>query len=193
MDMSGERRIPAPREKVWDALVDPVLLKVAIPGCESLEQVSPTEMKMAASVRIGPITARFAGKVLLSELDPPNGYRIDGEGSGGVAGFAKGGAAVTLVPDGRDTLLKYEVHAQVGGKLAQLGSRLIDATATQMADLFFDRFATAVAAPAGPARAPAPLGMFEMLPKAPLGLPPVAWVGMALYLVILVLILGSLI
>ena len=207
MDMSGERRIPAPREKVWSALVDPLVLKDAIPGCESLEKLSDTEMKATANVKVGPIAARFTGLVHLRDLDPPVGYRLDGEGQGGVAGFAKGGAAVTLADDGGDTILSYEVHAQVGGKIAQLGARLIDASARQMADLFFDRFAAAVAGPpvetsvegavdataetVQPVVQPA-VSMLDLLPREPFGLPRVAWVGMFIYLCILLLVLGSL-
>ena len=140
MDMTGERRIEAPRQTVWQALNDPAVLKASIPGCESLEKLSDTDMKATAAVKIGPISARFSGAVHLSDIDPPNGYTIGGEGQGGVAGFAKGGAKVRLEDDGTGTLLRYEVHAQVGGKIAQLGARLIDATAKQMADAFFDRF-----------------------------------------------------
>jgi len=208
MDMSGERRIPAPREKVWSGLVDPVVLKVAIPGCESLEKLSDTEMAATAAVKIGPIAARFAGKVHLHDLDPPRSYRLEGEGQGGVAGFARGGAAVTLDEDGADTLLKYDVHAQVGGKIAQLGARLIDATARQYADIFFDRFAAAVSSPpveTGPEAAVeaveetfAPVAhpafnALDMMPREPFGLPRVAWVGIVIYLAVLVLVLGSLI
>src|SRR5215469_2083386 len=145
MDMTGERRIPAPREIVWQALNDPEVLKASIPGCESLEKLSDTAMKAIAAVRIGPISARFNGTVQLTDIDAPNGYTINGEGQGGVAGFAKGGAKVRLDDDGGGTLLGYDVHAQVGGKLAQLGSRLIDATAKNMADAFFDGFSTRVA------------------------------------------------
>lgn len=149
MDMTGERRIPAPREVVWNKLNDPEVLKASIPGCESLERVSENEMKATASVKIGPISARFNGKVQLSDIDAPNGYTINGEGQGGVAGFAKGGAKVRLdEAEAASTLLRYEVHAQVGGKMAQLGARLIDATAKQMADQFFERFSNQVAAPA---------------------------------------------
>lgn len=148
MDMTGERRIPAPRQRVWDALNDPAVLKSCIPGCESLEKTADNELRATAAVKIGPISARFNGKVQLSDLDPPNGYRISGEGQGGVAGFAKGGANVRLADDGDGaTLLNYVVNAQVGGKIAQLGARLIDATSKQMADMFFDRFSAAVAGP----------------------------------------------
>lgn len=144
MDMTGERRIPAPRLKVWTALNDPAVLKSCIPGCQSLEKTSDTDMTATAAVKIGPISARFAGKVQLLDLDPPNSYRIEGEGQGGVAGFAKGGAVVHLTEDAAFTVLTYEVKAQVGGKIAQLGARLIDATAKQMADAFFNRFVAEV-------------------------------------------------
>ena len=147
MDMTGERRIAAPRQTVWQALNDPAVLKASIPGCETLEKLSDTDMKATAAVKIGPISARFTGAVHLTDIDPPNGYAIGGEGQGGVAGFAKGGAKVRLEDDGGGTLLRYEVHAQVGGKIAQLGARLIDATAKQMADAFFDRFSAQVAPP----------------------------------------------
>ncbi len=138
--MTGERRIAAPPKVVWDALNDPAVLKASIPGCERLEKLSDTEMKAAISITLGPISAKFNGAVQLSDIDPPTGYRISGVGQGRVAGFAKGGANVTLMPDQPDTILSYAVNAQVGGKLAHLGTRLIDATAKQMADAFFDRF-----------------------------------------------------
>ncbi len=127
MDMNGERRIPAPRKMVWDALNDPEVLKTCIPGCDSLVAETPEDMRATAAVRIGPISARFNGKVHLSDIDEPNGYTISGEGQGGVAGFAKGGARVHLSEeDVATTLLTYEVQAQVGGKMAQLGARLIE-------------------------------------------------------------------
>lgn len=196
MEMTGERLIPAPKQRVWDALNDPAILKAAIPGCENVEKLSDTEMKANAAIKIGPIAARFAGKVTLSDMDPPNGYTISGEGQGGVAGFAKGGATVRLADADGGTLMTYDVKAQVGGKMAQLGARLIDATAKQMADAFFERFANLVAAPAeadaAPAQAappaPAPLAI---LPAAPLGLPLFTWVGFAIMFVILVLIGGA--
>jgi hypothetical protein len=209
MDMTGERRIPAPRQVVWSALNDPNVLRASIPGCESLEKQSDTSMKATASVKIGPISARFTGNVQLSDLDPPTGYTISGEGQGGVAGFAKGGAKVRLEDDGPDTTLRYEVHAQVGGKLAQLGARLIDATAKQLADQFFDRFSREVAPPqavaAGPVphpvipperaapRSPPPssVSMFALVPREPFGLPIAAWVGGVIYLAILLLFVGA--
>src|SRR5271166_229585 len=197
MDMTGERRIEAPRQTVWQALNDPVVLKASIPGCETLEKLSDTDMKATAAVKIGPIAARFSGTVHLSDLDPPNSYTIGGEGQGGVAGFAKGGAKVRLEDAGQATLLRYEVHAQVGGKIAQLGARLIDAAAKQMADAFFDRFsnevAPAVAPTTGsrPAPPPAAISPFALVPREPFGLPLVAWIGGAIYLFMLLLILGS--
>ncbi|HQT38602.1 MAG TPA: carbon monoxide dehydrogenase subunit G [Acidocella sp.] len=145
MDMSGERLIAAPRDKVWDALNNPAILKDCIPGCESLEKLSDTQMKATAAVKLGPIAARFTGNVLLSDLDPPNGYTISGEGQGGVAGFAKGGATVKLTDEDGGTRLSYVVNAQIGGKMAQLGARLIDSTAKQMAEAFFTKFSAILA------------------------------------------------
>ncbi len=201
MDMTGERRIPAPRQRVWEALNNPDVLKASIPGCESMEKLSGHELKATAAVKIGPIAARFTGKVQLLDLDPPNSYRIDGEGQGGVAGFAKGGAVVKLVDDGAGTLLSYDVKAQVGGKIAQLGARLIDATAKQMADAFFNNFSNAVAA-AEPVAETAPvavaapaavqgISLFDLIPAEPFGLPIVAWIGMVLFAPILILVLSA--
>ena len=144
MEMSGEYKINASRQQVWDALNDPEILKQSIPGCEEIEQSSPTQLSAKVTAKVGPVKAKFAGEVELSDLDPPNGYRISGEGKGGAAGFAKGGANVVLEEDGEGTTLKYEVDAQVGGKLAQLGARLIDGTAKKMASQFFENFAAAV-------------------------------------------------
>ena len=137
MDMSGEERIAAPRDAVWAALNDPEILKACIPGCQSLTMKSPTELEATVKIKIGPVSATFNGEVTLSELNPPQSYTISGEGKGGIAGFAKGGADVTLAEDGNDTILSYTVKAQVGGKLAQLGSRLIDSTSKKLATQFF--------------------------------------------------------
>ena len=139
MDMQGERRIPAPRQLVWERLNDPETLKACIPGCETVEKISDTEFTAKVVARVGPVRASFSGKVTLTDLDPPSSYTISGEGTGGVAGFAKGGAKVRLDEEGGETVLRYEVQAQVGGKLAQIGSRLIDATSRKMADDFFNR------------------------------------------------------
>ena len=156
MDMSGERRIAANCKTVWAALNDPEILKQCIPGCESLEMQSPTDMTARVKLQIGPVKATFNGKVKLTELDPPNGYRITGEGSGGVAGFAKGSASVHLTENGRDTLMRYEVKADVGGKLAQLGGRLIDSTAKKLADEFFEKFRSAGSSAGSARMSPSP-------------------------------------
>ncbi len=140
MDMTGEYKIAAPRERVWAALNDPEILRQAIPGCEELNKLSDSELEVTAKAKIGPVSARFKGKVVLSNLNPPEGYTLTGEGSGGAAGFAKGEAKITLVPDGDATILRYTVKATIGGKLAQLGQRLVDGAAKKMADDFFDKF-----------------------------------------------------
>jgi uncharacterized protein len=145
MQMNDTQRIPASKEKVWAALNDPRVLRQCIPGCQNLEMSSPTEMTATVVFRVGPVKATFGGKVTLSDLDPPNSYRISGEGSGGVAGFAKGGATVRLESESPEvTILHYEVDAQIGGKLAQLGQRLIDSTAKKLAGEFFAAFGAAV-------------------------------------------------
>jgi uncharacterized protein len=206
MDMTGEFLIPAPRRKVWDALNDPEILKQSIPGCEEVEKISATELAAKVTAKVGPVKARFGGKVTLSDLDPPNGYKITGEGSGGAAGFAKCGATVRLADDGDGTKLNYVVEAHVGGKLAQIGSRLIDATARKMAEEFFTRFsgivggsAAAVPAPSGAAAdvqkreaitvdtaAPSPAPAGGAASAAGMRLPPAAWVaGLAVFAALL--------
>jgi carbon monoxide dehydrogenase subunit G len=144
MTMNGEVQLAAPREIVWARLNDAETLKACIPGCEELIKLSDTEMTAVATTKIGPVKARFKGKVHLSDLDPPNGYRISGEGDGGVAGFAKGGATVSLSEKDGGTLLSYNVEAQIGGKLAQLGQRLVNGAAKKIADDFFANFAKLV-------------------------------------------------
>ena len=189
MEMTGEYRIAAPRETVWAALNDPEVLKASIDGCEELERISESELTATVMFKVGPVKARFKGKVTLSDLDPPNGYTIAGEGQGGAAGFARGEARVTLADEGGATLLRYTVKASVGGKLAQIGSRLIDATARKRADDFFAAFAEAVApAPEeAPEVAPAPAAPEARAP----GLSPRVWVwGLIAVVVVILLFYG---
>jgi|MEHZ01.5.fsa_nt_MEHZ011470329.1_2 carbon monoxide dehydrogenase subunit G len=208
MEMTGEYKIPAPRQKVWEALNDPEILKTCIPGCQELNKESDTELSATVKSKVGPVSATFKGKVTLSDIDAPNGYKISGEGTGGVAGFAKGGAEVNLADDGDGTLLTYTATGQVGGKLAQIGSRLIDSTAKKMANEFFGKFADVVgdanAAPeasasaeatAPPAAEPEPAATPAAAPaaaepaKSGGGISPVVWVGGLIVAVIVVLAL----
>lgn len=140
MEMKGSHMIPAPRERVWEALNDPDVLRDCIPGCKELEKTSDNEMSATVVAKVGPVKATFKGEVTLENLNPPESYTITGEGKGGIAGFAKGGANVGLTEIDGGTQLDYEVDAKVGGKIAQLGSRLIDSTAKKMADQFFSAF-----------------------------------------------------
>ena len=140
MEMSGEARIAAPRERVWAALNNPEVLRRCIPGCESLEAKSLTEFEAIVKMKVGPVSASFKGNVVISNLNPPESYTITGEGSGGIAGFAKGGSDVVLKEDGAETILTYTTTAKIGGKLAMLGSRLIDSSSKKLADQFFTRF-----------------------------------------------------
>lgn len=146
MDMTGEELIAAPRKRVYEALNDVDILKRSIPGCEEIEKTSDTEMTAKVVIKVGPVKAKFSGNVTLSDLNPPEGYTISGQGKGGPAGFAKGGAKVRLEESGADTILHYEVHAEVGGKLAQIGGRLIDSTAKKLAGQFFTNFSAIVGA-----------------------------------------------
>ncbi|TMG77419.1 MAG: carbon monoxide dehydrogenase subunit G [Betaproteobacteria bacterium] len=157
MEMTGEQLIPLPQAEVWRGLNDPEVLKACIAGCESIERVSDTEYRVAMVAAVGPVKARFNGKLVLSDLKPPDSYSLSFEGSGGAAGFGKGGAQVSLKTEGAGTRLTYSARASVGGKLAQVGSRLIDGVAKKMADDFFAAFNEKLAGPAAkPAeRAPA--------------------------------------
>jgi carbon monoxide dehydrogenase subunit G len=180
MDMTGEFRIPAPRQRVWEGLNDPQILKECIPGCQTIEKLSDTEFTAKVLAQVGPVKANFAGKVTLADLDPPQSYTIAGEGSGGVAGFAKGSAKVNLAEDGGITVLNYAVRAHVGGKLAQIGSRLIDSVARKMAETFFTRFVAAVAPEAAVPAAPeaaAPQAAAPEISAKPreIRLPPIVW------------------
>jgi len=181
MQMTGEQRIEAPIGVVWAALNDPDVLRACIPGSQSLEVIGENRFRASATIKVGPISARFGGEVQLSELDPPNGYRITGEGSGGAAGSARGGARVALTRDGAATLLAYEVDADVQGRLASLGGKLIDVTAKQLAGVFFSRFAQEVAsrdfseaAVAPAAAAPAPAASASAAPRQPVAPAPAA-------------------
>ena len=199
MEMSGEYNIPAPRQQVWEALNDPEILKACIPGCQALNKESDTELSATVKSKVGPVSATFKGKVSLSDIDAPNGYKISGEGTGGVAGFAKGGAEVKLSDAGEGTLLTYEATGQVGGKLAQIGSRLIDSTAKKMANEFFGKFAEMVGGDdtADTAAASEPdstaTEAVEAAPTTPAqsggGISPIVWVGGLITAVVVVLAL----
>ena len=147
MEMNGDQLIPIAQADVWRGLNDPEVLKSCIAGCEAVEKTAENEYRIALTASVGPVKAKFSGKLSLLDLDPPNSYSIAFEGSGGAAGFAKGGAAVKLEADGEATILHYTVNAQIGGKLAQLGGRLIDATAKKLAGEFFTKFGSIVGAP----------------------------------------------
>jgi carbon monoxide dehydrogenase subunit G len=146
MEMTGEQLIPASQQQTWDALNDPAMLKECVPGCESIEPIGENQYQVLMVARVGPVSAKFKGKLALSDITPPNSYAIAFEGQGGAAGFAKGGAQVRLSPEGEATRLAYNAKANVGGKLAQIGSRLIDAAAKKVADDFFRNFNEKVAA-----------------------------------------------
>ncbi len=190
MDMTGEQRIPASREEVWRALNDPEILRRSIPGADSVERLSDTEFEATVTARLGPVKAKFKGRVRLSDVDPPNGYTITGEGKG-ATGFAKGGAKVRLSEAGGETVLNYEVTASVGGKLAQIGSRLIDGAAKKMAGEFFENFTEIVAGAPGEAAA-------EIVPAEPVAAPTPArginqwlWIAGLIIVVIVVLLFFS--
>ncbi|MGZ5998123.1 MAG: CoxG family protein [Rhizomicrobium sp.] len=192
MDFTGRYVIAAAPQKVWEGLNDPTILKTCIPGCEQLDKTSPTDFIATARLKIGPLSATFKGKVSLSELDPPHRCRLSGEGQGGVAGFAKGDAEVVLTPEGSGTVLSYTAKASVGGKLAQIGQRLIDGAAKQIADDFFKRFAATLELPtlspdpeveAVPAKAPQTV----VEPRA--GLSPAIWVGALIVAIVILLLL----
>lgn len=176
MEIEDEVRIRAPRQRVWDALNDTASLKRAIPGCQSVDRLSATEIDAVVTAKVGPVKANFSGRVTLSDLDPPNGYTISGEGKGGAAGFAKGVATVRLREESGETVLHYAAKATVGGKLAQLGSRLIDGVAKKLADEFFTAFreilAEAPAAMPEAEKAPPPAPVVE----ARRGISPWVWI-----------------
>ncbi|HKO09744.1 MAG TPA: carbon monoxide dehydrogenase subunit G [Alphaproteobacteria bacterium] len=205
MEMSGEYRISAPRARVWEALNDADILKQCIPGCESLEKISPTEFTAKVVAKVGPVKATFTGAVKLSDLVPPTSYKISGEGKGGAAGFARGGAAVALEEAGAETVLRYTAQGNVGGKLAQIGSRLIDGAAKKLADDFFGNFAATVGGAPAPAEAAegqaagtsaeassALVAEPSARPERITGLPPVVWIGGVVLLIFLLLLIFAL-
>ncbi len=140
MEITGEQLIPKPQQQTWDAICDPAVLQVCIPGCESMEKISDSEFHLTMGAKVGPVNAKFKGKITLAQVDAPNAYTLIFEGQGGVAGFAKGEAVVRLAPEGEATRLAYTAKANVGGKIAQVGSRLIDGVAKKMAENFFTAF-----------------------------------------------------
>lgn len=171
MKLSEEKRIEVPRDQVWAGLNDAEILEKSIPGCESLEKVSDTEFNATVSAKVGPVKAKFKGSVTLSDLNPPESYRISGEGKGGAAGFAKGGATITLTEDGDATILKYDVDADVGGKLAQIGGRLLEGTSKKLSAEFFDNFEKALQGggedvPEAPTEEPEPTPEPDVVPEA---------------------------
>ena len=201
MDIAGEFRIPASKQAVWDALNNPEILKNSLPGCENIDKTSDTEMTATVTIKLGPVKTRFSGKVTLSDLNPPSSYTLTGEGQGGAAGFASGVAKVNLAEDGDGTILTYTADAKVGGKLAQIGSRLIDSTSKKLAAQFFGKFAEIVGesqddatgepspgekkAPAAPAKPAAPSASSGEKRD---GLPTIVWVG-GVSIIALILIL----
>ncbi len=188
--MQAERRIERPCAVVWAALNDADVLRASLPGCRRLERSADDAFAVEAVARVGSVQAAFHGTLRISDLDPPNGYQLTGEGNGGPAGFARGSAAVRLVADGDGTRLAYTVEAMVGGRLAQIGGRLIDAAANQMAEAFFERFAALVAPPAGDTMA-APEATSPATMVAPRGLRPLVWVPSLIILVLAVLVIFS--
>lgn len=152
MEITQTRQVPASPERVWEALNDPAVLKACVPGCEVFERTGDNAYRATVAAKIGPVAARFSGKLELVDVHPPSGYTLRFEGQGGAAGFANGTARVGLAPiEGGGTALEYAVKAQVGGKLAQIGNRLVDGAAAKLADDFFARFADVLAPPAPPA------------------------------------------
>jgi carbon monoxide dehydrogenase subunit G len=178
--MASEQRVVASRQRVWEALNDPQILRASIPGCQSLDKVADDRFDATVEVKVGPIGARFKGAVTLTNLKPPDSYTLILEGNGGIAGSMKGSAEVRLVADGDATVIAYEVDAQVGGRMAQLGGPVIDATAKQLAGKFFARFGECVAPTAPLAAAPAVAGAAAArVAPAAAGRSPMAWMLVA--------------
>lgn len=179
MKLVGEQKINAPREVVYAALNDTEILRQAIPGCEEIIKISDTEMTAIVVLKVGPVKAKFKGKVELSNLNPPESYTISGEGKGGPAGSARGGADVVLVEDGKNTILKYDVSVKVMGRFAQLGSRLIDSTAKKLSKQFFAKFAEIVAPDAIAGEATANKQPADAVSKSSIMSKPIFWLMLA--------------
>jgi carbon monoxide dehydrogenase subunit G len=188
MELTNTRIVPAPPSAVWAALNDPAILKECLPGCESLERAGENAFQAVMATRVGPVSARFTGRVTMSDIEPPNAYTLHFEGQGGAAGFARGEARITLAPDGdRQTSLHYAAKAQVGGKLAQIGSRLVDGAAAKMTDDFFTRFVERVGAPA----AEAPVAAAASVPATALAPPGGStWIRYAAIIAIVIVLIA---
>src|SRR5271168_2319423 len=197
MEFKGHYLIPASPQKVWNSLNDPQILRQCVPGCERMDKTDDTHFNAAAVLKIGPVKATFNANIALDNLDPPRRCTLKGEGQGGVAGFARGEAEVVLTPEGDGTVLSYTAQAQIGGKLAQIGQRLIDGAAKQIADDFFVRFAAAVAnVPDAAVETPMPAPEIAPQTTAPVeprgGLAPEVWViGLIALIAILLLLFGT--
>jgi hypothetical protein len=196
MEFKGKYSLPGSPERVWEALHDPAALSASIPGCENLEKISETEFKAAATLKIGPVKARFQGKVTIEDISPPAGVAramvLTGEGQGGAAGFARGKSEVHLSPDGEKTLLEYSANAIVGGKLAQIGQRLIDGAAKSVADEFFARFCAVMQQPVA-TTTPAPSGSPAVSPPITEGLAPQIWVAGLIGIIVILLVFFSIV
>jgi carbon monoxide dehydrogenase subunit G len=199
MEMQGSRQLAITQQQAWDALNDPAVLKTCIPGCDKVEASGENQYSIGMAIKIGPVSAKFSGKITLSEIQPPSSYTISFEGQGGPAGFGKGNAAVQLTPNDRGNELSYKVHATVGGKIAQLGQRLIDGAAKSMAEDFFKRFddemqkqhpdAYAAQAVADVATGHIPVTTQVNTSSGPLGVPIWVWVAGAAVIVVCIAIL----
>ncbi len=194
MDMQGSRQLAITQQQAWDALNDPAVLKACIPGCDKVEPTGENQYAIGMSVKVGPVSAKFAGKIALTDIVPPKSYSINFEGQGGAAGFGKGNSAVTLMPNDAGCLLDYTVHASVGGKIAQLGQRLIDGVAKSMAEDFFKRFDEAMQAAHPAAYAAQAEAATTQLPAlvsakdtATAGIPIWVWIGIAAVIAVAIL------
>ena len=186
MDLSSTRLVPAPPSVVWSALNDPAILKECLPGCESFERTGDNAFQVVIAARVGPVAARFNGRMTLTDIDPPRAYTLHFEGQGGAAGFARGEARVALAPDGEATSMTYTAKAQVGGKLAQIGSRLVDGAAAKMADDFFGRFVERVAPPVATEETAA--GLLPTPVALPGGAPWIRYAAIAVIVIVLILL-----